>query len=252
MISRSPNANPDSQWVVIVSDDAHIGRDLVDRWQTEREVPEFTSMTSDLWDRTAVICEDDTAKRDPAPIRDYDYDLAIIAGVSPDNLVRTLRRLPPGTPAIAILPPETSLRQLRSDFPGVLPLRQADDTLDTAVLTGAELLRRSTYQKRLVALEQSLRNSQMQAALGRYMLDCRHNFNNALTSVLGTAELLEESALQPVEEAREQVKTIHMMALRLQSLMHRFSAVETEMKLTEWKRSKSSYAAQSEHGVSKV
>ena len=240
MIPRSPNAKPDAQWVVIVSDDAHIGRHLVERWQTEREVPEFTSMTSDLWERAAVICQDDGVQRTPAPILGYDYDLAIVAGVSPDNLPRTLRCLPAGTPAIATLPSEVSLRQLRSEYPGVLPLRQTDDTLETVVLAGAELLRRSSYQRRLIALEQSLRNSQTQAALGRYMLECRHNFNNALTSVLGTAELLEESAFHPVEEARDQVKTIHMMALRMQSLMQRFSAIETEMKLVEWKRNKGS------------
>src|ERR1051326_3930255 len=81
---------------------------------------------------------------------------------------------------------------------------------------------------------------QTQAALGRYMLECRHNFNNALTSVLGTAELLAESALQPVDEVRDQVRTIHMMALRMQSLMQRFSAIEAEIKLAEWKRSKGS------------
>jgi signal transduction histidine kinase len=240
MTTRAVTSKPDSQWVVIVCDDAHVGRDLVERWQTEREIPEFTSMTSDLWERAAAICEHDAIRQDPAPIHDYDYDLAIVAGVSGDKLAATLRHLPPGTPAIAILPPEISLRQLRSEYPRVLPLRHADDTLDIAVLAGAELLRRSAYQKRIAVLDQSLRNMQTQAALGRYMLECRHNFNNALTSVLGTAELLAESALQPVDEVRDQVRTIHMMALRMQSLMQRFSAIEAEIKLAEWKRSKGS------------
>lgn len=234
MTPHNPSTKPGSRWVVIISDDAQVGCDLVKRWQTECEVPEFTSMTSEVWERATVIREDDATKKNPAPIPDCDYDLAIVGGVSPENLVRTLRGIPEGTPSIAILPPEMSPKQLRSEYPSVLPLRQTDDTLDTAVWAGAELLRRSMYRKRLAAAEQNIRDSQTPAALGRYMLECRHNLNNALTSVLGTAELLEMSGLTPVEEAREQVKTIYMMALRLQSLMQRFSAIETEMKMAEW------------------
>lgn len=69
-----------------------------------------------------------------------------------------------------------------------------------------------------------------EAALGRYMLDMRHSFNNALTSVLGNSELLllEPGALSA--QTREQVETIHTMALRLCEVMQRFSSLENEMR----------------------
>src|SRR5207302_8912327 len=72
-----------------------------------------------------------------------------------------------------------------------------------------------------------------QATLGRYMLDARHGFNNALTSVLGNAELLLlEPGVLP-ERMREQIDTIHSMALRLHEMMQRFSSLESEMHFTE-------------------
>ena len=72
-----------------------------------------------------------------------------------------------------------------------------------------------------------------EAALGRYMLEVRHSFNNALTSVLGNSELLllESGALSA--QTRDQVETIHTMALRLCEVMQRFSRLENEMRFSE-------------------
>lgn len=233
-MTPTPASKPfNPQWIVIVSDNAHLSRDLVERWQTERDVPEFTSMTSELWQAAAIVCEGERAILDPPPILDFDYDLAIVGGIVADKLVPTLRLVPIGTPVVALLPPEISPRQIRSEFPGVLPIRHDDYAVETAVMAGAELLRRSVFQKRLVDAEQAIRNSQLHAILGHYMLESRHSFNNALTSVLGTSELMQLSGLHPLSEAREQVKTIHMMALRLQALMQRFSAIEAETKMSE-------------------
>ena len=233
MTSNLASTQAESQWVVIVSDEAHFGRDLVERWQAERYVPEFTFMTSELWERAAVIVEEPPIPLDPAAIPDYDYDLAIVGSVAPERLDPVLRRVPSGTPVLALLPAGVSPRQVRFQHPNVVPLRQADGALEIAVMAGAELLRRSLYQRKLAALERASRVSQSQAALGRYMLESRHNFNNALTSVLGTAELMQVNGLEPIQEARDQVKTIHMMALRLNALMQRFSSIEAEMKMAE-------------------
>ena len=72
-----------------------------------------------------------------------------------------------------------------------------------------------------------------EAALGRYMLEVRHSFNNALTSVLGNSELLllEPGALPA--QTRDQVETIHTMSLRLCEVMQRFSRLENEMRFSE-------------------
>ena len=65
--------------------------------------------------------------------------------------------------------------------------------------------------------------------LGRYMLEMRHNLNNALTSVLGNSDLL---LLEPGSfsaQMRAQIVTIRNMTLRINEIMQRFSSLEKEM-----------------------
>ncbi len=66
------------------------------------------------------------------------------------------------------------------------------------------------------------------AAAGRFLLDSRHQINNTLSSVLGNAELLllDPEAVSP--QAREQIRAIHNMTLRLYELVQRISAVEKD------------------------
>ena len=71
------------------------------------------------------------------------------------------------------------------------------------------------------------------ATLGRYMLEMKHSVNNALTSMLGNAELL---LLEPGElssQSLAQIKTIHSMALRINEVMQRFSSLASEMQEAE-------------------
>ena len=71
------------------------------------------------------------------------------------------------------------------------------------------------------------------AMLGRYMMDMKHSVNNALTSLLGNAELL---LLEPGElsaQSLAQLKTIHTMALRINEIMQRFSSLASEMREAE-------------------
>ena len=69
------------------------------------------------------------------------------------------------------------------------------------------------------------------AALGRYVAEMRHSFNNAMTSLLGNAELLlmEPDAYPP--QVREQLTTIRAMALRLHQMMQRFSSLEAKLEI---------------------
>jgi hypothetical protein len=61
----------------------------------------------------------------------------------------------------------------------------------------------------------------------------RHTMNNALTSVLGNAELM---LLEPgtfSAGVRSQIDTIRNMALRLHEILQRFSSLEKEMMFVE-------------------
>jgi signal transduction histidine kinase len=110
---------------------------------------------------------------------------------------------------------------------------RTSDWLNTAVLVGREMLRRVELARRIREIETSVTFAERQASLGQYMLDSRHGFNNALTSVLGNAELLMLNIDRVPQEMREQVETIHAMALKLYEMMQRFSSLESEMRFEE-------------------
>ena len=109
--------------------------------------------------------------------------------------------------------------ELRGE-PGVWPAM--------AGLIGREILRRRQAESYAREAESLCAAAQSEATLGRYMLEMRTNVNNALTTVLGNAELL---VLEPGLPATvlAQADTIRNMALRLHEVFQRFSSLEKEL-----------------------
>ena len=70
--------------------------------------------------------------------------------------------------------------------------------------------------------------AEAEATLGRYMIEMRHSVNNALTSVLGNAELVAHEPGLPAT-VQSQASTIRNMALRLNEVFRRFSSIEKEL-----------------------
>jgi hypothetical protein len=95
-------------------------------------------------------------------------------------------------------------------------------------LIAHEMLRRRHAEERAREAEHLSACVSGEATLGRYMVEMRTNVNNALTTVLGNAELL---ALEPGLPAnvRAQADTIRNMALRLHEVFQRFSSIEKEL-----------------------
>jgi len=111
------------------------------------------------------------------------------------------------------------LIELRRE-PGVWPAMTA--------LAGSEILRRRQAESRARAAEKLSAAAHDEATLGRYMIEMRTNVNNALTTVLGNAELL---ALEPGLPASvlAEADAIRSMALRLHEIFQRFSSIEKEL-----------------------
>jgi hypothetical protein len=109
--------------------------------------------------------------------------------------------------------------ELRGE-PGVWPA--------LAGLIGREILLRRQAESHAREAERTCAAAQSEAILGRYMLEMRTNVNNALTTVLGNAELL---VLEPGLPATvlAQADTIRNMALRLHEVFQRFSSLEKEL-----------------------
>jgi signal transduction histidine kinase len=133
-----------------------------------------------------------------------------------------------GAPAV---PQE--LAGLRKRYPRLLHVPLREDWTQVVLLVAGESLRRTEALRLAKQAEQHAARNANQATLARYMMDMKHSVNNALTSLLGNAELL---LLEPGElsaQSLAQLKTIHTMALRINEIMQRFSTLATEMKADE-------------------
>lgn len=204
--------------VLIIADDAEFPRNVMGRWQAERKVPAFTLMGSDSWKGAQRAA----------------YDLALVGGIRNGRLAMVLDSLETSaSPTIYVPADEQSATTMRNSHPKLLILPQHDGWLDALILLSTEALRHAEASARARRAEEAASQDRRHATLGRYILEQRHSMNNALTSVLGNAELLllEPGALSA--EVREQVETMHSMALRMHEIMQRFSSLESELNFAE-------------------
>ena len=205
--------------VLIVSDDTEFARTVAARWQAERRVPEITLTTSDVWQASAA----------------EGYNLVIVGPVRDNKISAILSALNtiPTAATIYVSTEAKNVPQPAAEHPHVLVIPREDGWIGTLILVAGESLRRAAATARAQRAERIAAEAQRNAVLGRYMLDMRPSVNNALTSVLGNADLLLLDPGQIRPDAREQIRTIHTMALRLNEIMQRFSSVAAEMRAGE-------------------
>ena len=207
--------------VLIISDDPDLSRRVTARWQAERTVPTFTLLSGELWPRFVVDS----------------FDVAIVDELRRDLLSVVLEPLHSTTRPVFCLCRDAATAQLvRERWPRISILRRNSQEisgeeawLETLVLAASEAVHRSRAESRARAAEQSCNALDRQATLGRYMLEMRHNLNNALTSVLGNSDLLLLEPGSLSAQTRSQIETIRNMALRIHEIMQRFSSLEKEM-----------------------
>jgi signal transduction histidine kinase len=203
---------------VLIADDAGFARDLMARWQAERSLPGITVMSTDLL----------------TTIGEGNFDLAIIGGVRNKRLASALKMVEAGDyPVICLLENAADVRAVRAGHQRVHVMQYHQAWPDSLMLLAMECLKRVDLTERVRRAEKAALASSRGAALGRYMLESRHDLNNSLTSVLGNAELLLLDANDLPEPARDQLQTIHEMALHMHEIMQRFSSVAAEARAAE-------------------
>jgi hypothetical protein len=111
-----------------------------------------------------------------------------------------------------------------------------------AGLLGREILRRVQAESRAHDSERTSAAAEAEATLGRYMVEMRTNVNNALTTVLGNAELLGHEPGLPAS-VQVQADAIRNMALRLHEVFQRFSSIEKELNVAAREPGKKAAAA---------
>lgn len=199
--------------VLLISDDPDFAQTLMARWQGERSVPTFLLMGTAVWSNSLVSA----------------CDLALIGPSEPSAIIPILKSLDAANrPALCVT--RDSGNALRSACPRAMLLREHEGWVDVLVLLAAEVARRLEACARARRAEQLLAQTEPNATLGRYLLEMRHALNNALTSVLGNAELLLLEPGSLSAGARDQLSTIHSMALRIHEILQRFSSMELELK----------------------
>jgi signal transduction histidine kinase len=200
--------------VLIISDEADFSRSVTARWQMERTVPAFTLLSGELWPRFAADV----------------FDVAIVGDLRRNLLSVVLEPLhSTGQPVFCVCRDSATAQLVRERWPRIAILRPSEHWLETLVLSANEAVHRSRAEHRARAAELSCATLERQATLGRYMVEMRHNLNNALTSVLGNSDLLLLEPGSLTAQTRAQIETIRNMALRIHEIMQRFSSLEKEM-----------------------
>jgi signal transduction histidine kinase len=220
--------------VLIISDEVDFSRRITARWQMERNVPTFTLLSGELWPRFAVDV----------------FDVALVGELRRDLLSVVLEPLhSTGQPIFCVCQDAATAQLVHERWPRISILRgndlrtndlrsndlRGDDLrgdeqwLETLVLAAAEAVHRSRAESRARAAETACATLDRQATLGRYMVEMRHNLNNALTSVLGNSDLLLLEPGSLSAQTRAQIETIRNMTLRIHEIMQRFSSLEKEM-----------------------
>jgi len=200
--------------VLIISDEVDFSRRITARWQMERNVPTFTLLSGELWPRFAADV----------------FDVAIVGQLRRDLLSVVLEPLhSTSQPVFCVCHDATTAQLVRDRWPRVSILRPSEHWLETLVIAAGEALHRSRAESRARAAEFACSTLERQAMLGRYMLEMRHNLNNALTSVLGNSDLLLLEPGSLSAQTRSQIETIRNMSLRIHEIMQRFSSLEKEL-----------------------
>lgn len=204
--------------VLILTDDSEFARLLSARWRAERRPPALTVLNGRL-EKTSQIEQ---------------HDLVIIGPVAKGILTGILSALPATVAAVLCAPAESrEIHQLRVENPRLPVVPLSDDWTQTLVLVAGESLRRVEAARQTRQALAHAAQSERDAILGRYMLEMKHSVNNALTSILGNAELLLLEPGQLTAQSLQQIKTVHHMSLRLNEIMQRFSSLASEIRDAE-------------------
>lgn len=200
--------------VLIISDEVDFSRRITARWQMERTPPAFTILSGELWPHFAVD----------------GFDVAIVGELRRELLSVVLEPLhSTGQPIFCVCQDGPTAELVHERWPRTSILRRSEQWLEILVLAASEAVHRSRAESRARAAEFSCAVLERQATLGRYMVEMRHNLNNALTSVLGNSDLLLLEPGSLSAQTRAQIETIRNMTLRIHEIMQRFSSLEKEM-----------------------
>jgi hypothetical protein len=204
--------------ILIVSDDSEFVRSLVARWRKEKDPPAITAVS------TGVSRQASSSGYELIVVGPLRECVELPAGpvVHPDSMV-------------CAVGDEESLKLVRAAHGSWLLLPECPGWSRILFSLAGEVLRRKAAEARAREAEITNLSQKRFGILGKSLLEARPGMVNALTSLLGNADLILLSEEPLPDHCRENVRTIHNMALRLNEIVQRLSSIENEMELSDRK-----------------
>jgi hypothetical protein len=202
--------------VLVVSDDVEFIREFVSRWEMEQNSPPITVVSTKMWRQASLI----------------GYALIIVGFLRQNSPLTLAPDFHCDTTVCVVGEPE-KLSSIRTAHPEWLTFSEQPGWPDTLLSFAKEVLRRGAAEKQAREAENICLAQQRLATLGQSLLTARPGMVNALTSLLGNADLLLLSDEPLSAGGLEQIRTMHRMALRLNEILQRLSSLANEMELSE-------------------
>ena len=205
--------------VLIVSDDASFARSVTARWEQASLAPDVTLATSDVW-ATAI------GER---------YDVVIVGPLHDEIAAALLEALAEQSVSYVIFVSDNErlLASVAKFHPNVITIARKGEWLEVLRTASMEAIGRTEAADEEHTGHAARPDESRCAQLGRYMLNARPGWNNALTSVLGNADLLLLDPGAVPEAFRDQIQAIQTMALRLHEIMQGFSLLDGQLRASE-------------------
>jgi hypothetical protein len=196
--------------VLVVSDVAEFVREVVGCWERETEKPRVTVLSPDSCRQA----------------RSASYALAIVGPVRNGGMALSNTSLPFRSTVCAVV--DSSLLHLaRQSHPEWVLIPEQPGWQEILVSLTHEVLRRTAAEAHVEAVEKWDLEQKRLARVGGALVDARESLVNALTSLVGNADLVLLSEHPLPEELVEQVRTIHEMALRVNGVLRGMLTAES-------------------------
>lgn len=203
--------------VLVISDDANFAQSVTARWQMEPLAPVLTQASSDVGEAAAM----------------NGYGLVIVGPVRQGVLDPLVRAIEDSSSVLCVCASPQDSRELALSHPATICVPQHDGWLDTLMLLSREIMKRVDADAHALHAERTAALRQRESTLGRSVMEMGHVVSDALTSLLGNAELLLLAPEPFSAQSREQIRTIRAMALRLSEVMQHFSSLAAEFGANE-------------------
>jgi hypothetical protein len=204
--------------ILIVSDNSEFVRSLTARWRMEKDSPVVTAVSSGVSRQASSS----------------GYEIVVVGPLRECTVLPAGPAVHPDSVVCAV-GDEESLEVIRAVHRDWLLIPECPGWTKILFSLAGEVLRRTAAETRAREVEITNLSQKRFGILGKSLLEARPGLVNALTSLLGNADLILLSEEPLPDHCRENVRTIHNMALRLNEIVQRLSSIENEMELSERK-----------------